>query len=582
VDNGYSRRLLRYLCDAFRFHHSPVYASSSASSDPHDSDKLNDALRQPKSTQRNGESFITRLRIRKLSLQEEEDSENESIDNDESQDSTPASFRFQRKRLPQFGKNSIPSWMELVKGDMCLTSSGQNSSVSDTIATSQTSSLYRENYRFTAKPLFWPETFAALQQLSDKELYCVIQRLMTRWTSVPCTSWLLLVSEYLSYKRNIPLPANFFTNALSICDRSRDLYGVLEVLYLAQYENWKSKHDVVYQKKLYQWQEDASIDLRGHQTRLSTQQWAQAVDIAAKSVKLLKSHKSLHPTIVEILSLQQQQRRELSPSSVKNLIFIFSLCIDRESSTILKMVEKNLNASMSDDSLSNTVDRVEIIALTNYLLHKIKQVAMASYKGFHDTTGFQIRRPMFKLRDYVRFQQRDVPKIIDEFLLSTVPDPNDRIEFHNSLWPRVSTTEGRVAVLDYVTRRIDQYSFASLSEKDDASSKVALHEYETDLAAFVAQTRMAVLVTYLATTWHCDNPNTTGGIEDTEENGEGDRGSNDSYESSGKNENTGNIFVSATQLLLQLAHTQQALMPADGALFESFKRHHNLKWRKKR
>jgi hypothetical protein len=146
----------------------------------------------------------------------------------------------------------------------------------------------------------------------------------------------------------------------------------------------------------------------------------------------------------------------------------------------------------------------------------------------------------------------------------------------------VSTTEGRVAVLDYVTRRIDQYSFASLSEKDDASSKVALHEYETDLAAFVAQTRMAVLVTYLATTWHCDNPNTTGGIEDTEENGEGDRGSNDSYESSGKNENTGNIFVSATQLLLQLAHTQQALMPADGALFESFKRHHNLKWRKKR
>lgn len=136
MDNGYSRRLLRYLCDAFRFHHSPIYASSSASSVPHDSDKLNDALRQPKSTQRNGESFITRLRIRKLSQQEEEDSENESIDNDELHDSTPASFRFQRKRLPQFGKNYIPSWMELVKGDMCLTSSGQNSSVSDTIGMS--------------------------------------------------------------------------------------------------------------------------------------------------------------------------------------------------------------------------------------------------------------------------------------------------------------------------------------------------------------------------------------------------------------------------------------------------------------
>lgn len=88
------------------------------------------------------------------------------------------------------------------------------------------------------------------------------------------------------------------------------------------------------------------------------------------------------------------------------------------------MVEKNLDASTCDDSLSNIVDRVEIIALTNYLLHKIKQVAMASYKGFHDTTGFQIRRPIFKLRDYVRFQQRDVPKVTDDLCSFSVLNTN--------------------------------------------------------------------------------------------------------------------------------------------------------------
>lgn len=168
-----------------------------------------------------------------------------------------------------------------------------------------------------------------------------------------------------------------------------------------------------------------------------------------------------------------------------------------------------------------------------------------------------------------------------------MPKPEDRHEF-NHLWLQLSTTTGKVALLDYVTRHIDKYSFASLCKEENAlistaietsDASQAMQQYKNDLHAFVAQTRMLLMVIYLLITPHNDAHNTIGGVEDAgvedkaDKNEEEDEdGSNDSQKSISDKVGTGNALMKSTQHLLRLVHTEQALMHLDSSLLKEIKR----------
>jgi hypothetical protein len=555
VRNGYSRRLLRYLCDAFDLHHAPVYTSGRILSVREDSDEEDDALQRSKSNDRIRGVSITRMRISKVFQKKYEEKNSDNIELNEIghflKDSIQEEHIRRRKQLPQYINNFCPSLEELMRKD-------------------------RELNRLNAMPLFWPEFYSLLQRSSDKELHHIVQGQMNIVSKGTGVSWLLLVAEYVSNTRNMPLPNNFFSQTLTMCHRSRDLYGLLEVVYLAEHEYRKNKRDPVYRRKRYQLKEG---NVRGFS--LTDTKWTHIMDTAVKSVKFLTSRNSLHTTILEILSLQQQQRK-LSASTVKNLLVVFSTFIERDSQLIPKVIEENLNSSISGNFPSYKVDQIEIIALTNYLLLKLKHIAIAMYQGYHHTVLIHMNRPVFKQRDYLRIKPDHAQKIIGEFLVSTVPKPDDRYEF-NHLWLQLSTATGKVALLDYVTRHIDKYSFASLCKEEDAlistaieasNASKAVQQYKNDLHAFVAQTRMLLMVIYLLITPHNDAPNTIGGVEDiADKNEEEDEdGSNDSQKSISDKVGTGNALVKATQLLLRLVHTEQALMHVDSSLLEEIKR----------
>lgn len=274
MSNGYSRRLLRYLCDAFDLHHAPVYTSGSNLSVREDSDEEDDALQRSKSNDRISGVSITRMRISKVFQKKCEEKNSENIELNEIghflKDPIQEEHIRRRKQLPRYIHNFCPSLEELMKKD-------------------------RELNRLNAMPLFWPEFYSLLQRSSDKELHHIVQGQMSIVAKGTGVSWLLLVAEYVSNTRNMPLPNNFFSQTLTMCYRSRDLYGLLEVVYLAEHEYRKNKHDPVYRRKRYQLKEG---NVRGFS--LTDAQWTHIMDSAVKSVKFLTSRNSLHATILEV------------------------------------------------------------------------------------------------------------------------------------------------------------------------------------------------------------------------------------------------------------------------------------------
>lgn len=91
----------------------------------------------------------------------------------------------------------------------------------------------------------------ALDRLSDRELAYMAKRIVSGSHVPPTVSNMLLFADYFSETRNIPLPLTFISVMLRMCERGKDLYGLLETLYLVQRETWKKKHDVDFQKNLH-------------------------------------------------------------------------------------------------------------------------------------------------------------------------------------------------------------------------------------------------------------------------------------------------------------------------------------------
>lgn len=179
----------------------------------------------------------------------------------------------------------LPSFNDLIERDSCVTLDGA--------------------------PLFWDQISTILRDLDESILSVVALKLSATMKNLhPSPTWLLLLSQHFR-DRGIPLPPGFLKNAIKMCGKRNDVYGLVEILQLSSEEvnNSNSKeYQQAYKKMLtsgyYAYEEVHNLDtasgVNGPPFRLSTNDWNNACFIAYLSKPFFTHQRSFQEAFMEV------------------------------------------------------------------------------------------------------------------------------------------------------------------------------------------------------------------------------------------------------------------------------------------
>lgn len=255
----------------------------------------------------------------------------------------PASFRLV-PRLPDIIRRELQPQLQTARRDRDNDTAG-GGTVEDSGDTRPASSvafsgttggtLYRENYRLVSRPLFWDDAAAALRAMPEDIFYTTLQRVMHSTMYSPSVAWLLFWTD-IARERGLPLPATFPNAALRLCERSRDVYGLLEIIRVVNEDRARYFSSPTFREKADRWRRrdadhlaaspaNTAADASSHfPLGFSSNQWTYILTIAAKSAKFVKSPEALYGAMTEVRApLSLLSSRSLRPL---NAVYLCLFC----------------------------------------------------------------------------------------------------------------------------------------------------------------------------------------------------------------------------------------------------------------
>lgn len=314
TESGYSRRILRYLCDELKLQHSFTGAHRERDSHSHSG-----------SDGSGPDDRVQTITVTKTvdSLQHPDvlaDVYNDNFDEDfaKRRQRMPATFRLV-PRLADIIRRELQPQLQTVRRDDIDATTTATEDSGDARPTSSVafsgaaggSPLYRENYRLVSRPLFWDDAAAALRAMPEDIFYTTLQRVMHSTMYSPSVAWLLFWTD-IARERGLPLPATFPNAALRLCERSRDVYGLLEIIRVVNEDRARYFSSPTFREKADRWRRlDAdltttaatvtAVDAPPHfPLGFSSNQWTYILTIAAKSAKFVKSPEALYGAMTEV------------------------------------------------------------------------------------------------------------------------------------------------------------------------------------------------------------------------------------------------------------------------------------------
>lgn len=315
TESGYSRRILRYLCDELQLQHSFVSAQGDRDGD------------------RDGDRRVQTITVTKTvdSLQHPDllaDVYNDNFDEDfvKRRQRMPTSFHLV-PRLPDIIRRELQPQLQTARrgDDDHVADGGDDGRPTSSVAFggSAGAAVNRANYRLVSRPLFWDDAAAALRAMPEEIFYTTLQRLLHSTMYSPSVAWLLFWTD-IARERGLPLPSTFPNAALRLCERSRDVYGLLEIIYIVNEDRARYFSSPTFREKADRWRRlDAAAAATTAATSATTapanvttkagnaaaavlplgfssNQWTYILTIAAKAAKFVKSPEALYGAMTEV------------------------------------------------------------------------------------------------------------------------------------------------------------------------------------------------------------------------------------------------------------------------------------------